>query len=216
MVRVKVCCISSPDEVRMAIQAGADALGLVASMPSGPGILDDARITELAACVPPPISRFLLTERLDVDGIVEHVERTGVDTVQICDHVDPRVLEGVRRRSGVRVVAVVHAADEGAPAYAQQAALHAHALLLDSGRPGADFKELGGTGRTHDWDVSAAIVAASPIPVWLAGGLRPSNVARAIRHVKPFGVDLCTGIRTDGDLDPLKLDAFMAQVRSCR
>ena len=199
----------------MAVEAGADALGFVASMPSGPGILDDARITALVALPPPPVSRFLLTERLDVDGIVAHVVRTGADTVQICDHVDPDVLAAVRASSSARVVAVVHAGAPGAEAYARAASAHAHALLLDSGQPGADFKELGGTGRTHDWQVSRRIVDDSPVPVWLAGGLKPGNVAAAIEQVRPFGVDLCTGVRTDGALDPEKLHAFLAAVHSC-
>lgn len=213
MVRVKVCCISDASEVALAVDAGASALGFVASMPSGPGILDDARITELAGRVPPGVSRFLLTERLDTDGIVDHVARTGVDVVQVCDHVDPAVLAGVRECSAVRVVAVVHAGAPGAEDYAARVAPVAHALLLDSGRPGADFKELGGTGRTHDWAISRRIVEASCVPVWLAGGLSPANVAAAIEQVRPFGVDLCTGIRTDGALDAQKLHAFMAAVR---
>ena len=72
------------------------------------------------------------------------------------------------------------------------------ALLLDSGRPDAQVKTLGGTGLTHDWALSAEIVAQVDRPVFLAGGLRESNVAEAIAQVKPFGVDLCSGVRTEG------------------
>ena len=89
-----------------------------------------------------------------------------------------------------------------------------HAFLLDSGRPQAAVPELGGTGRVHDWGVSAAIVEATARPVFLAGGLSPDNVADAIRQVRPFGVDICSGVRTDGALDAEKLTAFVASVRN--
>lgn len=214
MIRVKVCCISSREELALAVAEGASALGFVASMPSGPGIVTDARVTDFAAHTPPGVSRFLLTSRLDADGIVDHVERTGVDVVQICDHVEPEVLQAVRSRTSARVVAVCHMLHPAVLDYARDSAEVAHALLLDSGTPGADFLELGGTGRTHDWDLSAELVRRSPVPVWLAGGLNCSNVAAAIRKVRPFGVDLCSGVRTDGMLDPVKLAAFMQAVRS--
>lgn len=214
MVRTKICCIGSAAELRAAVDAGASAVGLVSEMPTGPGVVDDALIAELAAVTPPGVSRFLLTSRLDADGIVSHVARTGVDVVQICDHVDPSVLRAVCDACPARVVQVVHVLAEDAEAYAAAAATHAHALLLDSGRPGADFRELGGTGRTHDWSVSARIVARSPVPVWLAGGLNAGNVGAAIRQVRPFGVDLCTGVRRDGALDPEELARFMDAVRS--
>lgn len=213
--RVKICCISSASEAELAIAAGADALGLVSDMPSGPGVVSDALIQAIAATVPPPLATFLLTRRLDLAGIVAHCRVAGCNTVQIVDHVDPAVLVGVRSAlPWLRVVQVVHVTG---PESVQLAATYgrvAHAVLLDSGRPGADFLELGGTGRTHDWDLSARIVAETPVPVWLAGGLNPGNVADAIATVKPFGVDLCSGVRTDGHLDPAKLEAFMAAVHA--
>lgn len=214
MIRTKICCIASVDELAVAVSAGAHAVGLVSEMPSGPGVIDDDRITELAARTPPGVSRFLLTSRLDAEGIAAHVIRTGVDVVQVCDHVDPAVLVAVRATCPARVVQVVHVGAPGAEDYARSAARFAHALLLDSGTPGADFKALGGTGRTHDWSISARIVANSPVPVWLAGGLNPGNVREAIDRVRPFGVDLCTGVRTDGRLDAVKLAAFMREVRA--
>jgi phosphoribosylanthranilate isomerase len=124
------------------------------------------------------------------------------------------VLAHVRAHTAARVVQVVHVGAPDSEDFARAAAPFAHALLLDSGVPKAAFKELGGTGRTHDWAISARIVAASPVPVWLAGGLRPDNVGEAIRRVRPFGVDLCTGVRTDGRLDPEKLWPFMRAVQA--
>ncbi|MFT4624086.1 MAG: phosphoribosylanthranilate isomerase [Myxococcota bacterium] len=211
--RVKICCIASVAEASVAIRAGADALGLVSDMPSGSGIVDDAVIRRVVRQVPPPIARFLLTQQLDAAGIVNHVRRTGADTVQIVDHVDPAVHAALRSAAPeVRIVQVVHVTGPEAVAIAERYAVSAHAILLDSGQPGAEFRELGGTGRTHDWQISRAIVDAVPLPVWLAGGLDPANVGEAIRTVRPFGVDLCSGVRTEGALDGAKLAAFIAAV----
>jgi phosphoribosylanthranilate isomerase len=212
--RVKICCIASAEEARIAISAGADALGLVAAMPSGPGTIADELIASITATVPPPVATFLLTCETTADAISAHVRATGPTTVQVVRHIDPAEsakLAIVEPR--VRRVQVIHVEGPDALELIPRYSPHVHAFLLDSGRPGAAVPELGGTGRTHDWSVSAAFVAASPIPVFLAGGLTPANVAEAISIVRPFGVDLCSGVRTDGRLDPEKLDAFMTAVR---
>lgn len=205
-VRLKVCCIADPAEAKLAIAAGADALGLVGAMPSGPGPIADEVIAEIARRVPPPIDTWLLTSREDGAEIADHVERTGVRTVQIVKHVPPATHAEVRR-SGTRIVQVVHVEDEAALDLASRYAESADALLLDSGRPSAQI--FGGAGVAHDWAISRRIVEAMPIPVFLAGGLHGGNVAAAIGRVRPFGVDLCSGVRTGGWLDPTKLGAFV-------
>lgn len=208
--RIKVCCIASPDEARAAIEAGADALGLVARMPSGPGPIADEQIAEVTAMVPPPIATFLLTAETDADAISAHIRATRPTTVQVVSHIDPA--ESARLAElepHVRRVQVVHVEDGRALDLIPLYGPHVHAFLLDSGRPNAAVAELGGTGRAHDWAISAAFVKASPRPVFLAGGLTPENVGRAVKQVRPFGLDLCSGVRTDGRLDPVKLAAFV-------
>ena len=212
--RIKICCIASIDEAQLAIAAGADALGLVAAMPSGPGPIPDARIAQIAAWTPPPVATFLLTSETTAQAIAEHVRATQPSTVQIVGHIDPGEVEKLARLlPHVRRVQVIHVEGPEAlnliPAYAP----HVHAFLLDSGRPGAAVPELGGTGRTHDWSVSARFVRASPRPVFLAGGLDDTNVADALRQVRPYGIDLCSRVRTDGKLDVMKLALLMAAVR---
>jgi len=211
--RVKVCCIASVEEARLAIEAGADAIGLVGAMPSG-RTLPDARIAEITAVAPPPVASFLLTSERMAEAISAHIRRTHPTTVQIVTHIDPA--ESARLAElepHVRRVQVIHVEGPEAldliPAYAP----HVHAFLLDSGRPNAATPEFGGTGRPHDWTVSAEFVRASPLPVFLAGGLSPANAADAIRQVRPFGLDLCSGLRTQGRLDPDKLADFMSVVR---
>ena len=197
----------------MAIAAGADAVGLVGQMPSGPGPITDAEIARIAAATPPPVASFLLTSETSADAIAAHAERTGPSVVQIVSHIDPREAARLAERiPQLRRVQVVHV--EGGEALDLIAAYapFVHAFLLDSGRPGRPVPELGGTGRTHDWSISAAFVRASPVPVFLAGGLTASNVGDAIRRVRPFGVDLCSGVRSDDQLDRHKLGAFMRAV----
>ena len=212
--RVKVCCIASVEEARMAIAAGADALGLVGDMPSGPGVIGDARAIPIALMVPPPVATFLLTQEETGAGIADHVRRVGAGVVQVVRHVEPAAHRQLAERLPyVRRVQVIHVEDRSAldliPAYAP----FVHAFLLDSGTPSAAVPELGGTGRLHDWTISAEFVRRAPHPVFLAGGLTPTNVGRAIREVRPYGLDLCSGLRTDNRLDPRKLAAFMQAVR---
>lgn len=213
ITRVKICCIRSIEEARLAVRLGATALGLVSEMPSGPGTIPEPLIAEIAAAIPPAIAKFLLTCRTDPREIIAQQQRCRVDTLQICDSVAEGTLTALRGAlPGVSLVQVVHVGGEESVAEARRAAREADALLLDSGDRSRPVKELGGTGRTHDWSVSARIVRESPIPVFLAGGLDPANVATAIRTVRPFGVDLCTGVRTAGALDEQKLTRFMAVV----
>jgi len=197
----------------MAIRAGADALGLVARMPSGPGPIPDAMIAAVAACVPPPVATFLLTSETTAAAISAHIRATNPSTVQIVSPIDPAESELLARREPhVRRVQVVHVEGPEALALIPAYAPHVHAFLLDSGRPNAAIAELGGTGRAHDWAVSAAFVQATDTPVFLAGGLTAANVADAIRQVRPYGVDLCSGVRTDGHLEAEKLHAFIQAV----
>ncbi len=215
MTRVKICCISSIEEARKAIQLGADAVGLVSEMPSGPGVIPETLIAEIAAVVPPPTVTFLLTSLTDPRQIVAQQKRCGVNTVQIVDNLAPDDYPVLRAgMPGVSLVQVVHVGGEESVAEAVEVAGWVDALLLDSGNPKLPVKELGGTGRTHDWGLSARIVAEAGVPVFLAGGLCAENVGQAIRSVRPFGVDLCSGVRTADALDEQKLLAFMEAVEA--
>ena len=217
MPRVKICCISSVDEAWMAIRAGASALGLVSAMPSGPGVIEETTIAEIARHVPPPIATFLLTSSQNTDEIVAQQRRCGCNTLQLVDRLTAGSYADLRRAlPGIALVQVIHVTGEESVDEALDAAAEVDALLLDSGNPALAIKELGGTGRTHDWRLSRQIAERAGVPVFLAGGLRPENVADAVAHVHPFGVDLCSGVRTDGQLDPLKLGAFFDALAGIR
>ena len=208
--RVKICCISSAQEAQLAIEHGADALGLVADMPSGPGIIEDALIREIAASIPDHIATFLLTSRDEVDDIIAHAQYCQTNTLQLVRHIEPT--HYARLRSALphtKLVQVIHVQDHDAVEIAATYAPLADALLLDSGTPNVAAETLGGTGNTHDWQISAQIVRASDKPVFLAGGLKPHNVGDALSTVAPFGLDLCSGVRRNGQLDPTLLREFM-------
>ena len=208
--RVKVCCISSVEEAQLAILAGADALGLVTDMPSGPGIITDDLARTIATQTPPAIATFLLTSQTEAAAVTDQVRHCATNSVQIVQHVDPGVHEHLAKvLPGIKRVQVIHVEDEAALRLARDYAPYVDALLLDSGRPDAAQVELGGTGRTHNWSISAEIVRTLATPVFLAGGLTPGNVAAAIAQVQPFGVDLCSGLRSAGALDPDRLQRFM-------
>ena len=211
--RVKICCIASLDEARTAVAAGADALGLVGRMPSGPGPIPDALIAEIAAIVPPAVASFLLTSETEPRAVVDHVRRCGTSTVQLVDAVPAETYAALRDAlPAIRIVQVIHVTGPDSLEEARRVAGRVDGLLLDSGNPTAAVKELGGTGRVHDWSVSRRIVAEAGVPAFLAGGLRADNVANAISAVAPYGVDLCSGVRTDGALDPVKLHRFVEAV----
>lgn len=214
--RVKICCIGSAAEARLAISYGASALGLVSEMPSGPGVIPEDLIARIAGRVPPPIASFLLTCRPDAASIISQQRRAGVNTIQLCDWPEAMDSYGELRRAlpGIALVQVVHVTGPEAVDEAVRVASAVDAILLDSGNQSLPVKELGGTGRTHDWRLSRLIREAVAVPVFLAGGLNSSNVARAVREVGPFGVDVCSGVRTGGKLDEEKLAAFFNSLAS--
>jgi phosphoribosylanthranilate isomerase len=208
--RVKICCISSAEEASLAVRYGASALGLVSAMPSGPGVIEDNLIREIAATVPPGVATFLLTSAQDADTIIAQQRHAGVNTLQICDWLTGGSYEDIRDAlPGIKLVQVIHVTGPESLDEARMVATQVDAVLLDSGNQSLAVKELGGTGRVHDWAISRAIRAAIDIPLYLAGGLNADNVAEAIDAVRPFALDICSGVRTDGWLDEAKLSAFM-------
>lgn len=211
--RIKVCCISSWEEADLAIAAGASALGLVSAMPSGPGVIEEALIADIAAQVPPPVATFLLTALQEAEALADQQARCRATALQLVDHVPLDEVRRLRSRCpGVKLVQVIHVRDAQSVEEAREVAPLVDALLLDSGNPNLAVKELGGTGRVHDWALSRRIRDCVPRPVFLAGGLHAGNVAHAIAAVAPFGLDLCSGVRCEGRLDLGKLHSFMRAV----
>lgn len=214
VVRVKICCIASIEEAWLAIDHGASALGFVSRMPSGPGPIEEELIARIVPRVPPGIATFLLTSETSAEPIVAQQKRTRVNTIQLVDAMEPGSHERLRDAlPGVSLVQVIHVRDRRSVDEALALAERVDALLLDSGNPSLPVKELGGTGRVHDWELSREIRNRAGIPVYLAGGLNASNAAQAVAQVQPFAVDVCSGVRTAGALDESRLKAFFGAVR---
>ena len=212
--RVKICCISSVSEAKMAIEYGASALGLVGKMPSGPGVIDDSLINKIVKTVPPPISTFLLTSETKVGDIIAHYKRVNTSTIQIVDELSNDGYRKLREElPNVKLVQVIHVMDNNSVTEAIKVSRYVDAILLDSGNPNLIIKELGGTGRTHNWDLSKEIRENIEIPLFLAGGLNKNNIREAIEYVQPFGIDLCSGVRTGEELDKKKLKEFFEAIQ---
>jgi phosphoribosylanthranilate isomerase len=205
--------MASVEEARLAIAAGADAVGLVARMPSGPGPIADELIAAIAKTIPRHISSFLLTCEQSSQDIIDHIKRTGTNTVQIVDELTGGSYAHIRQElPGIKIVQVIHVINEESIMQALHVQENVDYILLDSGNPGAAIKTLGGTGKTHNWEISRELVKAVAVPVFLAGGLNAANVRSAIETVQPYGVDVCSGVRTNGKLDPVKLSAFFKAI----
>ena len=207
MVKVKICCISSIEEAALAIGYGAAAIGLVGRMPSGPGIITDELIQSIAKTVLPPIDSFLLTSETTAEAIIEHHNKVNTTTIQMVDALSGREYHKIREAiPHVKLVQVIHVLDEKAVQEAIEISEWVDAILLDSGNPNLSTKVLGGTGKTHNWDLSKKIRENISIPTYLAGGINKDNIRMAIDHVQPYGIDLCSSVRTNGQLDERKLE----------
>ena len=213
--RIKICCISSKKEAQMAINQGADALGLVGKMPNGPGPIPDWLIAEIAKSIHPPVASFLLTSEQSSEEIIHHVKRVDTNTVQIVDQLTSGTYGDIRvSLPYLRIVQVIHVSGEESIEEAINVSTETDALLLDSGNPRGAIKTLGGTGNVHNWEISKVITESVKVPVFLAGGLNAQNIRQAIETVKPFGVDICSGVRTEGKLHKQKLADFIGAVHS--
>ena len=212
--KIKICCIASVEEAAMAIAHGANAVGLVAKMPSGPGPIADELIADIAKTIPAGIESFLLTSEQSSQKIIDHVNKTGTTTVQIVDELSEGKYEHIREAlPKLKIVQVIHVMNEEAIEQALLLQAYVDYFLLDSGNPKAAIKTLGGTGNTHNWEISRELVKAVKVPVFLAGGLNAGNVSEAIQKVQPHGVDICSGVRTDGKLHKQKLADFIGAVQ---
>jgi phosphoribosylanthranilate isomerase len=206
--RVKVCGNRSGRDVALAVAAGVDAVGLICGLThrSEDG-LDAPRAAALARQVPPYVTTVLVTHLAAPDRILDLVDAVGPDLLQLHGEIEPDCTREVRRaRPAIRIVQAVHVTGEAALTRAQRFEPHCDALLLDS----RTADRLGGTGITHDWSLSRRIVDRARVPVILSGGLTDRNVIEAIRTVRPFAVDVNSGVDDPaGDKDPARLDRFV-------
>lgn len=214
MTKVKICCIQSIEEAQMAIDNGVYAIGLVSQMPSGPGIISEEKIRKITKWAPDDIKTVMLTSLQNANDLVTQIDYCKPDIVQLVDSQNAETYDTLHRiLPDLEIIQVIHVVDENSIFEAIDVAQFVDFILLDSGSPNLQIKVLGGTGKTHNWEYSKKINKNVDIPVFLAGGLKPENVTEAVKTVKPFGVDVCSQLRNDGNLDESKLKIFMENMR---
>jgi phosphoribosylanthranilate isomerase len=214
-MQVKICCISSLEEAKLAIQSGATDIGLLGKMPSGPGIISDELIAQISKRISPNNSTWLLTSEIESKKIIAQHKKTNTTTIQIVYKIKYANYCEIRNAlPDIKIAQVVHILGDDSIEEAKRVSEFVDYLLLDSGNPNLPIKQLGGTGKTHNWSISKRICQEVNVPVYLAGGLNSKNINGAIEYVKPYGVDLCSGVRTDQKLDETKLIEFFSKVKS--
>ena len=206
MTRTKLCGLTSEHDLDAAIDAGTDMVGFVSDVSiETPRELAPARAAALVERVPETVTSVLVTMPETPEAGTELVERVGSDAIQV-HGCSPDEIASLAERIAIPVIAAVDAADGNLEKYATAA----DALVLDS----TDEQGAGGTGETHDWSRAREVVADLDIPVLLAGGLTPANVANAVEAVGPFGVDVSSGTeRSAGEKDHAKLRRFVERAR---
>ena len=207
---IKICGLKTYDEARLALDAGATAFGfLVALNYETADRISPEIAADIIGKLPKTAETVIVTHLTDPDKAADLARYTGAHTLQVHGDMRPAgVRQLVALAPSLRLIKAVHVSGpdslETAAAYADIA----HALLLDT----RTADRLGGTGRTHDWSISAQIVTAVPVPVYLAGGLTPDNVQRAIETVRPAGVDVNSGVKDSaGGKDRRKVGLFVSR-----
>ena len=201
MTRVKICGITSREDLDLVVEAGADAIGLIVDVDvETPREIDPDLAVELARATPPFVTTVLVTMPDTPEATVELASRIQPDVVQIHGPSTPGDLAYLSANTGGDVIKAV------SPDEAGTYDTVADALLVDS----LDEEGAGGTGETHDWERTRELVEKLSAPVVLAGGLTPENVAKEVETVRPFAVDVASGVEAQaGRKDPDAVTSFV-------
>ncbi|MDI6888680.1 MAG: phosphoribosylanthranilate isomerase [Methanocellales archaeon] len=210
MTKVKICGITNATDLGLAIECGADAIGFITDVPvDTPRKIDAATAASLSKKVPVFVTSVLVTMPKSADEAISLIKKVRPRAVQIHSDLAVKEIQYLREQMDIPVIKTVGVSDfAGAISRINEVEDFADAILLDTVGDGP-----GGTGTTHDWRISAEIVRRCSIPVILAGGLRPENVFQAVSIVKPYAVDVASGVETNGRKDASKLNAFIREVK---
>ena len=211
LMHIKFCGTASLADMRCAVAAGCDAVGFIMGVthPTSDAVTP-AEAARMIRCLPPFIEPVAVTHLQETEDLIRLVKESHCTTLQVQDTVEPAELDDVRDALPyVTIIKAVHVMDRSAIATAKRYEPYTDALILDT----RTAERLGGTGIPHDWNISAEIVARSEIPVILAGGLTPENVAEAIRKVHPYAVDVHTGVKKDDARNPERTLTFAREAR---
>ena len=212
--RIKICGMKDRISVKMAVRCGADAVGFITEVPvDTPRKIGRETARDLVASTPPFVTSVMVCMPDDPGHALELITYVQPDAVQIHSSIEIEELKEIKEASRVKLIKTVHIDQdtdvENTLAYISQLEHIVDAILLDTKVDG----KTGGTGTVHDWTISKNVIAGSPLPVILAGGLKPENVAEAVRIVRPYAVDTASGVETDGSKDGDKVQTFIQQVQ---
>jgi len=212
--RIKICGMKDRISVRMAVRYGADAVGFITEVPvNTPRKIGRETARDLVASTPPFVTSVMVCMPDDLEQAMELIEYVRPDAVQIHSSMAVEELNQIKEASRMKLIKTVHIDQDtdigNTLAYISQLEHIVDAILLDTKIDG----KTGGTGTVHDWTISKNVIAGSSLPVILAGGLKPGNVAEAVRTVRPYAVDAASGVETDGTKDEDKVMTFIQQVQ---
>ncbi|NGM69046.1 phosphoribosylanthranilate isomerase [Natronolimnobius sp. AArcel1] len=207
--RVKICGLTTESDLKTAVDAGTDAVGVICDVPvETPREVSPEQATSLVSSVPPFVTSVLVTMASDADRVVDLVERVGPDAVQLHGDTEPAVLESIESAIDANLLVAIDSNEVGA---AERYDHLVDALLVDT----VDESGGGGTGETHDWEQTRDAAASLESPLILAGGLTPENVAAAVRTVEPFAVDVASGVEAEGGIkDADAVRAFVTRAKT--
>ena len=212
-MRVKICGIQTLDEAMAVIDAGADALGFHVELEHAKNPIGSATLNAIISRLPPFVSTVVVTTETDPKKLSRIARATGANTLQLHGDIEPDAVRAVKALMFyLKIYVAVHA---GSDAYEKAKSFgdSADAILLDS--PKSETGARGGSGKTHDWTASREIVDSLSLPVILAGGLNPENIADAIRAVQPYAVDVNSGVSNpDGTKDLERVRLFIEAAKS--
>lgn len=210
-MRVKICGLMRFGDVSAALNEGADAVGFVVNSPLSPRNLNFSRARRLMKSVGVFSTKVVVTSSGNPRGLFKICERIRPDALQLHYHT-PQLIRLLRKeRPDVKLILATQIRDESSLKRAEDSSRYADATLTDS--PSAT--RMGGTGRVHDWGLTTKVRdAIYPHPLILAGGLTVSNVATAIAKVRPYGVDVSSGVeRRIGVKDHEEIRRFIMKAK---
>ena len=213
-VRVKICGITREEDLAVAVAAGADAVGFLVGVPSSPRNLTIERAERLLRQVPIFVDSVVVTAPQSIDGLAEICETLKPSAIQIHGKKSFVASELREQIKDARLIKTVYVTKDALNETAIEELKTFDAVLLDSVAKG----QYGGTGRVHDWNMSRQIrEAVAPLPLILAGGLKPENVKEAVQTVQPYAVDVASGVESQPAVkDHGKVRAFVENAKEIK
>ncbi|MFC1885739.1 phosphoribosylanthranilate isomerase [Thermodesulfobacteriota bacterium] len=206
---LKICGVTNTDDARLVSRSGADYCGILVDVVISKRSLSLDQAKQIATASTIPVVMLMCDPKLETVITVDRTIRPFA--IQLLCRESPEFIMDVKNNTSCKIWKTIHLpALSGQASFQDYVDANVDALLVDSMDTGDGFERLGGTGKVGDWEAALQVVRKSAVPVFLAGGIGPHNVADALFEVRPFGIDLCSGVEAiKGRKDPIKLSALV-------